>query len=224
MANEIITNTVSLTFSWVEATGTTKNHCRISRYYDFSVITHEDLTLTTGNYQPTLTGGNYKYYWQHRPYVSGAWLKWNEVQSFEKLAAGSQLTVSDGKWLMFESSERATYTLEFTSAPVVTYTESQVYRTSERNLAGEILAEFWTTKGKILLEFGSNNTISKTEKDQVMRYYGENSGDVYLACAPSNGSDYYRKLWKVWFSSEPQVQHLSGNTERFTMTLNLEER
>lgn len=224
MANEIITNTVSLTFSWVEATGATKNHCRISRYYDFSTITHEDATLTTGDYQPTLTGGNYKYYWQHKPYVSGSWLDWNEVQSFEKVAAGSQLTVSDGKWLMFEASERATFTLQFTSAPVYTYTESQLYRTMERNLSGDILSEFWATKGKIHLEFGENNTVSRTEKDQVMRYFGMNSNDVYLGCAPFNGADYYRKLWKVYFASEPEVRILSGNEERFILSLELEER
>ena len=222
MANEIITNTVSVTFSWVEATGTTKNHCRISRYYDFSVVPHEDNTLTTGNYQVDLTSGNYKYYWQHRPYVGGTWQKWNEVQSFEKGTVGS-LTVTDGKWLMFESSEMSDYTLQFTSAPNYSYTEEQIYRTGERNLVGDILSEFQTTKGSIRLEFKKNNTVSRTEKDQIMRYYGLNSGAMYLGCAPYNGADYYRKLWKIWFSKEPSVTPLDGNEERFMMVIDLEE-
>ncbi len=224
MANEILTNTVSLTFSWVESTGATKNHCRISRYYDFSVIDHESNTLTTGDYTVTLTTGNYKYYWQHCSYVGTAWLPWNEVQSFEKVSSGAQFTITDGKWMMFEASERAARSLIFTSAPNYTYTESQLYRTTDRNLAGNILSEFWTTKGKIVLSFGENNTVSKIEKDQIMRYYGMNNKDVYLACAPYNGQNYYRKLWKIFFVAEPEVQSLPGNEERYIIELELEER
>ena len=222
MANEIITNTVSVSLDWANVTGASKYHCRISRYYDFSIVPHEDNTLTTSDYTVALTSGDYKYYWQWRPYVGAAWLKWTEVQSFEKGTVGT-LTVSDGKWLMFESSEMSDYTLEFTSAPNYSYTENQLYRTQERNLVGDILSEFWTTKGQIRLEFKKNNTISRTEKDQVMRYYGLNSGAVYLACAPYNDTDYYRKLWKVWFAKKPEVEPLPGNEERFMMIIDLEE-
>jgi len=210
-------------FSTASVTDATKYHCRVSRYYDFSVITHEDNTLTIPIYSETLTGGSYKYYYQWCAYV-GAWQKWQEVQSFERLTGGADLTVTSGKWMMFEASERATYTLVFTSAPQYSYTESQLYRTDGRNLAGDILSEFWTTKGKIRLEFKKNNTISRSEKDQVMRYFGNHCGDVYLACAPSNGEGYYRKLWKVWFTKEPEVEPLDGNEKRFMMVLDLEER
>jgi hypothetical protein len=83
MANEIIKDDTSLSFSWTAVTGATKYHCRISSYYDFDVIAHEDNNLATPAYAPTLTAGKGKYYWQWRSYIGGTWQKWNEIQSFK---------------------------------------------------------------------------------------------------------------------------------------------
>ena len=223
MSNEILKVGNTCAFSWLTTASATKYHFRISRYFDFSIVDHENTNIATTVYTAVLTKGNSKYYYQWRHYAM-TWQKWNEVQAFEKITGGADLTITNGKWLMFESSERATYTLQFENAPHYTYSESQIYRTQERNLAGDILSEFWTTKGKINVEFGENNTISATEKTQIIRYFGMNSGDVYLACAPFNGTGYYRKLWKVWFTEEPIVRPLDGREDRFLMSLVLEER
>lgn len=222
MSNEIIKVNDTFTANWADVTSATKYHCRVSRYYDFSIVDHENNNIASSIYTCTLTQGVNKYYWQHRAYV-GAWQKWNEVQSFHRVSGGADLSVTNDKWMMFEASERATYTLEFTSAPNYSYTESQLYRTAERNLAGDILTEFWTTKGKITLDFGTDNYISVTEKNQVMRYYSMSINDIYLACAPYNGSENYRKIWRVHFTEEPEVKPLAGNEEHFVMTLILEE-
>jgi hypothetical protein len=138
----------------------------------------------------------------------------------------SDLTIADGKWMMFEVIEMATYTLIFSNAPNYSITEAQLYRTIERNLAGEILSEFRTTKGKIHMDFGQTNSLSASEKNQVLRYYGMNNLDIYLACAPisADGVNYYRNIWKVFFVNEPACTPLDGNETRFVMTLELEER
>lgn len=201
----------------------TKYHCRVSRYYDFSIVDHQNSTVVSPIYTCVLSQGVNKYYYQWRSFIA-AWQKWDEVNSFHKITDGSDLSITDTKWLMFEASERATYILQFTSAPQYSYIESQLYRTMERNLAGDILSEFWATKGKITLDFGENNTLSITEKNQVMRYFGMSSNDIYLACAPTNGTGYYRNIWKVFFVEEPMIQPLDGNEERFMMNLVLEER
>lgn len=224
MSNEIIKVDNSLNLDWADVNGATKYHCRISKYYDFSVITHEDTNLASSAYAPTLTGGNSKYYWQWRSYIGGVWQKWNEIQSFERVTGGNDLTVSDSKWLMFEIDERGAYTLQFENAPQYSFVESQLFRTKERNLSGDLLSEYYATKGKIHLEWGENNTISVTEKNQIMRYYNMITDDIYLACALYNGTEYYRKLWKIWFEEEPTESPLDGNEERFIMTLDLEEK
>ena len=223
MSNEIIkiNNTTVLTFLTVASA--TKYHCAVSRYYDFSIVDHENSAVVSPIYTCVLTQGVNKYYYRWRHYAT-TWQKWNEVNSFHRISGGADLTITDDKWVMFEASERATYTLQFTSAPQYNYTESQLFRTAERNLAGDILSEFWATKAKINLSFGENNTLSVTEKNQLMRYYSMSSNDIYLACAPSNGTGYYRNIWKVFFMEEPAIEPLDGNEERYMVELVLEER
>lgn len=223
MSNEIIKTSNTCAFSFSAVAGSTKYHYRISRFYDFSIIDHQNTNINTTVYTTVLSQGNNKYYHQMRHYAT-TWQKWNEVQSLQRITSGNDLAISDGKWLMFEATERATYILQFEKAPQYNYTESQLFRTIERNLAGDILSEFWVTKGKINLEFGENNTLSVTEKNQVMRYYAMSSNDIYLACAPATGTGYYRNIWKVYFVEEPIIQPLDGNEERFMMNIILEER
>jgi hypothetical protein len=223
MANEIIKVNNTTVISCLTVPSATKYHFRISRYYDFSVIDAQNSAPVSPIYTAVLTTGVDKYYYQYRPYIS-SWQKWAEVNSFHRVTGGADLTITDAKWLMFEASERATYTLQFTSAPQYTWTESQLFRTAERNLAGDLLSEFWTTKAKIKLTFGENNTLSVTEKNQLMRYYSMSSNDIYLACAPATGSTYYRNIWKVYFTEEPAIQPLDGNEERFIVSVVLEER
>ncbi len=203
--------------------GATLYHCRVSRYYDFSIVDHENNTLTVPVYTCILSQGVNKYYYQWKHYLA-AWQNWNEVQSFHRVTGGADLTITNDKWMMFEASERANFTLQFTSAPQYAYTEGQLFRTMERNLAGDILSEFWTTKGKINLSFGEDNTLSATEKNQLMRYYSMSSNDIYLACAPAIGGSYYRNIWKVFFVEEPKIEPLNGNEERFIVSVVLEER
>jgi len=223
MVNEIIKINNTTALSGLTVAGATKYHMRVSRYYDFSIIDHEDNTLTVPTYTLVLSQGVNKYYYQWKHYAT-TWQNWHEAQSFHRVTGGADLAITDAKWIMFEASERADFVLQFISAPQYTYTESQMYRTAERNLAGDILSEYWTTKGKIQLDFGFSNTMSVEEKNQVMRYYGMNSKDVYLACAPSSGAGYYHKIWKIHFIEAPQIQVLDGNEERLIVSLILEER
>jgi len=223
MSNEIITSSTTFTTVFLTQASATKYHARVSRYFDFSIIDHENTNVASPIFTCVLTKGVGKYYYQWRHYATN-WKKWNEVNSMHYIASGADLAISNAKWLMFEASERATYTLEFENAPQYSFTESQMFRTIERNLAGDILSEFWTTKGKITLNFGETNSISATEKNQLMRYYAMSSNDIYLACAPATGTTYYRNIWKVYFVEEPQIQPLDGNEERFIVSLVLEER
>lgn len=226
-ANAIMKVVNNITNSWSAVTGATKYHLRISRDYDFTTIEVQNTNITvlsTPICTNVISSGSYKYYYQWRSYIS-TWQPWTQVQSFEKMGSGTELTITNGKWMMFESSERSTYTLSFTSAPDYEYINDQLARTAERNLAGTLLSEFYTTKGKLILDFGENNTLSEAEKRQVERYYSLTSGNIYVACAIYDGSlNYFRHLWKVHFTTAPTIKHLPGNTSRYIMHLELEER
>jgi len=221
VSNEIIKVDNSLVFDWSDVTSATKYHCRVSRDYDFATVDHENNNLATSTYSVTLTTGAAKYYWQWRSYV-GAWNKWQEVQSFERVSSGADLTITNGKWMMFAASERASTTLTFTTVPRYRYTEGKK-EYAERNINEDLLSEFYATKASIELELDS---ISAEEKNEILRYYGMTADDIYLACAPisNNGVDYYRNIWKIYFTSKPEVKPLGGNEARYVMKLNLEEK
>ena len=221
MSNETIKNDVAIVLDWEDVASATKYHCQVSKkYLDFRATLEEEsdvLATSTMSFNlATPTDGD-KFYWRWKSYVDGAWGKWSEVSMFiYDSTLSADLLPANDKWLLINPATVTDY-YEFELAPLrFDLPPEALVRAEERNMAGDLLAEYYGSKHNITLDFSQYEYLGENQRAEVLRFFHLNTS-VYLSCAiPNSKSAGYRHLiYEVVFANNPSQEVVGSNTLEF---------
>ena len=221
MANEIIKNKTLFVANWNDYPSATAYHFRVSMKKDFSVIISEDSILTVSTKTVTLTGGNGKYFWQWRPFV-GSWQSWHSVNSLIlDTSLPSDISLPSTRWVFYNKTVPSdSYTLD--EFPLYQIQDFHSYAIFSRNLKGDLITEWRTTKGRINLDF-TGNFFQAKQYNEIMRFFNRHTS-FYLACRLKDGDNFVYNIWEVMFTEDPTLTIVSaGRLDLWTGNLVLEE-
>ena len=210
MANEVLIKTTSVSLDWNDVASATKYHCQISNLLDFTAPEFSDDTLVPSQAAHTLTGGEGKYYWRWKAYVSGSWEPWSEVSSFiynSSLAS----EVSATFWKFVNKSDVTDYYHFELFIKSDRALPEHYRRAMNRNRAGKMMDEWYATKAKITLDI-TRSYLGQHEKAEILRFYNAHTS-FYLVTRKLNQteSDYNYRAWEVLFVKTPQLDTPGGN-------------
>ncbi len=219
--NKVLIHTTAITFDWEDVAGATKYKLQVSKYIDFSSfeLNTEPVPSTKAH---VITGGVGKYYWRWRAFV-GSYNEnypWREVSSFiydDAMFAGFTAIPN---WVMINKNvvtevEKFQFQVEPLDWEIE---EPHLYKVKKRNLKGEILSEYKTTKGMLKFDLSQQAYIGQNQKAEFQRFY--NLHTSFYICRQFEDLDNVNKvsrIWEVEFESSLQMEKLGG------LTLDLEE-
>jgi hypothetical protein len=212
MSNEILKNDNSISLDWGNVTGASKYWLQVSKdYIDFrATLEYEDNNLATSDDTFT-TSGNGTYYWRWRPYISGAWQPWREVNSFI-VNTGASTDVSATSWMFINKNDVTdTYILEL--QPIRwRLTDNHIWEARRRNRKGKIRSQKFVTKAVLSLDV-TRSYWGDNQKAEMLRFYNLAQA-FYVAVRYDNQpeTDYVYRCWEVMFASAPNLDIPGGNT------------
>lgn len=214
MANEVISNTNSITLDWADKGGSLW-HLQVSKtYMDFrSTLIVDDNALASSTKSFTATG-NGKYFWRYKVKIGATWGDWSEVFSFIVNTSASA-DVSATGWTMINKSDISDlYLIENqpVNQPIVEHIH--YWEAVRRNRAGKLRSEHFRTKDRITMDLTrSGGFVGANEKAEVLRFYNAHTS-FYLITKYDNQTlnDFVYRVWEVLIIETPQMDIPGGNT------------
>jgi len=198
-SNKVLYSSTSISLDWEDVSGATKYKVQISPVIDFSTLEVESEPVTS-NFNHTLVGGEGKYYWRWRPYVSGYSdaYPWHEISSFIYDTNSPSDFIAIPQWVFLVKNPGANQDkYQFETQPLSYFiTDAHINRTSDRNLKGELLSEYVTTKADIVLDFSRQSSVGKNQKAEFKRFY--NFHTSFYVCKETEDFDSANKVSRIW--------------------------
>lgn len=225
--NSVLSNDTSITLDWADVSGANLYQLQVGLKPDFSgTMIVDDNTLAVSTKAFTDSGVNdAKRYWRWRSSAdAGAtWAEWSEVGSYWlNTGATGDVTLSSGQWAIFDP-DAVTDKYILPDYPLYTVTELQYNRSKERNRQGEMLTEWYASKGLITMSFGEELFITHEHMRALKRFNCEIK-TFFLATYKTNGVNVVPNIWKVVFQEDPEFKMLAaGREDFFTSEITFEE-
>jgi hypothetical protein len=232
--NTLLSTSLTPTLTWAAITGATNYRIAIANDQSFAigVVLIDDATLVAATY--TVGGGvlvtGQKYYWRFMAKVGGVWGTWRPLRSFfVNTAAAASYTPTATGWA-FIDPDTSTDFYKFAVAPNYEIDHVHQRRGSAKNIQGDALTEFVSTRDSIVLTFGPSGKnaggsayVFYDQLAEMIRFFHMRKS-ILLVGVTSYVADNHERIWKVDFSQQPQITPIApGREDYFEVVFPLEE-
>ena len=149
------------------------------------------------------------------------WAAWSDVWSFWVDTTAEVAVTPTASMLVDPDITTDAYT--FAIDPRIFVVPSRIRRSSDRNIAGNLLTEHTKTMAQIDLDFGDAFVLNATQGTELIRFHLLEKA-IYLITLVWNAQDTVENIYKVEFSEDPDMQQVApGRYDLKTGVLKFEE-
>lgn len=225
-ANSVISNDTTIQLDWADVTGANKYYAQVATTPDFSgtlLVDDNTLAASATSYTDSATNNSKRWWrWKYSTDGGSTWSSWSEAgHVWINSGASADVTLTSDQWALIDPDD---VTDKYVLGVFPTYTVIEMHqrRIRERNRAGEMLSEYLIMKGKITLNFDDSCYMAHEQMREIRRFNSEIK-TFFLANYASNLTDSVPHIWKVEFSTDPELTMIQGRQDLYSGSLEMEE-